>query len=65
MNRQQLLAAIERCDREIADAQAEAFKPHSESEHMGILLWECDWASHKIELLEDLARLNNKEREAA
>lgn len=46
---------LARCDREIAKAQAEANKPHTEMEHAGIAIWECDWLSERERLLEEKA----------
>ena len=36
---------LARCEREIAAALDESQKPHTATEHLGILLWEMDWRS--------------------
>lgn len=46
---------LARCDREIAKAQVEANKPHTEMEHVGILLWEMDQRRERERLLEEQA----------
>lgn len=56
-----ILAAINRCNQEIAAALAESQKPHSQNEHVCILLWQMDWEREKACLLDQLAM----ERQAA
>jgi hypothetical protein len=34
---------LQHCDQEIARASEESRKSHTETEHVGILLWEVDW----------------------
>jgi hypothetical protein len=43
------------CDREIDQAIEESCKPHTEAEHVGILLWEMDWRAERDCLLAELA----------
>ena len=46
---------LEHCDRQIAQAIEESCRPHTEAEHLGILLWELDWRAERDCLLADLA----------
>ena len=43
------------CDGQIAHAVEESRKPHTEVEHVGILLWEMDWRAELEALLAELA----------
>ena len=57
MDRKQIEKELARCDREIAEAIADSNRPHTEREHVGILMWECDQRSKRHGLLEELALL--------
>ena len=43
------------CDRQIAEAIEQSKRPHTEAEHLGILLWEMDWRAERDCLLAELA----------
>jgi hypothetical protein len=45
---------LQRCDREIAAAIDESGRPHTEAEHVGILLWEMDWRAEWDRLLAEI-----------
>jgi hypothetical protein len=59
-----LLAAIagvissdpEYCDRQIAQAIEESCRPHTEAEHLGILLREMDWRVEREHIFLSLGR---------
>ena len=42
------------CDQQIAQATEESRQPHTEAEHVGILLWELDWRAERGCLLAEL-----------
>jgi len=42
---------VARCKREIAAAVDESQKPHTATEHLGILLWEMDWRAELESIL--------------
>jgi hypothetical protein len=42
---------LDHCDREIAQAIEESRRLHTESEHLGILLWEMDWRAEREHIL--------------
>ena len=52
---QTLQERLEHCDRQIAQAIEESCRPHTEAEHLGILLWELDWRAERDCLLAELA----------
>lgn len=60
----QLETQIARCDREIAAALAEGSQPHTQTEHIGILLWEVDWRTNRAILADELAMLLQREAAA-
>jgi hypothetical protein len=45
---------LQHCNREIARAIEESHRPHTEAEHVGILLWEMDWRAERDRLLAEL-----------
>ena len=46
---------LQHCDRQIVQASEESGRPHTEAEHIGILLWEMDWRAEREALLVELA----------
>lgn len=46
---------LQQCNREIARAIEESRKPHTEPEHLGILLLEMDWRAERDCLLAEFA----------
>jgi hypothetical protein len=46
---------LEYCDQQIAQAIEESCRPHTEAEHLGILLWEMDWRAERDCLLAELS----------
>jgi hypothetical protein len=46
---------LEYCDWQIAQAIEESHRPHTEAEHLGILLWEMDWRAEREHVLAELA----------
>ena len=52
---QTLQERLERCDQQIAQAIEESHRAHTETEHVGILLWEMDWRAERDCLLAELA----------
>ena len=52
---QTLRERLQHCDRQIAQAIEESHWPHTEAEHLGILLWEMDWRAERDCLLAELA----------
>ena len=45
---------LDHCDQQIAQAIEESRRPHTEAEHVGILLWEMDWRAERDCLLAEL-----------
>ncbi len=45
---------LQYCDRQITQAIEESKRPHTEAEHLGILLWEMDWRAERDCLLAEL-----------
>ncbi len=45
---------LDYCDQQIAQAIQESGRPHTEAEHLGILLWEMDWRAERDRLLAEL-----------
>ena len=45
---------LDHCDQQIAQAIEESCRPHTEAEHLGILLWELDWRAERDCLLAEL-----------
>jgi len=45
---------LQHCNQEIARAIEESRKPHTDAEHVGILLWEMDWRAERDCLLAEL-----------
>ena len=52
---QTLQERLHHCDRQFAKAIEESRKSHTETEHVGILLWEMDWRTERDCLLAELA----------
>jgi hypothetical protein len=50
----ELLEQLNHCEREISKAIAESGRSHTESEQLGILLWEMDWRAEREAVLAEL-----------
>jgi hypothetical protein len=45
---------LDHCNQQIAQAIEESGRPHTDAEHLGILLWELDWRAERDCLLAEL-----------